>query len=125
MPGGHRNERLASLLLHEVTNLIRTEIKDPRVSGVYSISRVKLTPDLKSAVFFISILDDEDKQSILEGLNSSISYLRKRLGKLLSLKYIPRLIFELDTTIENGINLYYKLKDMEEKEKNLGWHDEE
>jgi ribosome-binding factor A len=126
MSGGHRNERLASLLLHEVSNLIRNDIKDPRVSGIHSISRVKLTPDRKSAVFFVSILsEDEDKDHIIEGLNSSASYLRKRLGKILTLKYIPRILFELDNSIENGINLYYKLKDMEDKEKELGWHNEE
>ncbi len=123
---GHRIERLSSLLHHEITLIIQNEIKDPRVEGINSITQIKMAADLKSALVFISSMAEEDKKpGVIEGLNSCSHYIRKRLGKILSLKYIPRIHFKLDDSIEKGVSFYFKLKEMEEKEKELGWYNDE
>jgi ribosome-binding factor A len=125
MPG-HRNERLTSLLTQEITLLLQNEIKDPRIDGVNSVTGVKLAKDIKSAIVFISSLCEKEKlPQVIEGLNSSAHYIRKRLGKILTLKYIPRIVFKLDDSIEKGTDLYFKLKNMEKEERELGWYDDE
>lgn len=123
---GHRIERVQSLLKSEITLILQTEIKDPRIDGVYSITHIKLAKDLKNAIVFMSVMGDEEEQNnFLQGLKSSSHFIRKRLGKILTLKYIPHLQFKIDDSIEKGVNLYYKLKKMEEEERELGWYDKE
>ncbi len=123
---GHRIEKIQSLLTHEISKLLREEIKDPRVTGIYSITHIKVAKDLKSALVFMSIMGENDeKKSILEGLNSSSNFIQKRLWKMLTLKHIPHLKFKLDDSVEKGVDLYYKLSEMEKKEKEQGWHKEE
>lgn len=123
---GHRIQRLQSLFKHEISLLIQNELKDPRIKGIVSITYIKLAKDIKNALIFISIMNnDEGKLEVIEGLNSSSSFIRKRLGKLLTLKYIPRITFKLDESVEKGSEMYFKLKDMEERERELGWYDNE
>ena len=123
---GHRMERLSSLLQQEIALLLQNEVKDPRIEGIVTITNVKMSDDMKSALIFISSMTEKDKRTELkQALNSCAHYIRKRLGKILSLKYVPRINFKLDDSIEKGINFYYKLKNMEEKEKELGWYNDD
>ncbi len=122
---GKRIDRLTSLLKEEISLIIQRELKDPRIHGIIGINHLKLAKDHKTALVFISIMEGtkDEKEAIMEGLISSAHYIRKRLGKILTLKYIPHIKFKLDDSIEKGMEFYYKIKQMEDKERELGWHD--
>ncbi len=125
MPG-HRMKKIQSLLTQEIAKLLRDEVKDPRITGIYSITQIKVAKDLKTALVFMSIMgDDEEKNKILEGLNSCSNFIQRRLWKILTIKQIPDLKFKLDESVEKGINLYYKLQEMEKREKEMGWHQDD
>ncbi len=122
-----RTRRIAQELKKEVSSIISIDLKDPRVSGLASITDVELTNDLSQAKIFVSIIgDDEEKEETIEGLNSSKGFIKKELGQRLRLRHIPDLIFVLDETIERGIymdNLIDKV--IKQDEENRKRHERE
>jgi ribosome-binding factor A len=102
----HRLERLNSLLRQELSDLLRREVKDPRLSGMISITEVDIAPDLKYAqVFVSSLVGQEEKDSILESLGRAAGFLRGELAKNLRLRYTPELDFRWDDSIEHGAHI--------------------
>ena len=102
----HRLERLNSLLRQELSDLLRREVKDPRLSGMISITEVNIAPDLKYAqVFVSSICGQEEKAAILESLTRAAGFLRSELSKNLRLRYTPDLDFRWDDSIEHGAHI--------------------
>lgn len=91
-------------------------IKDPRVSGMISITAVETTPDLRYAKIFISPFDKEKAQDVLKGLKSASGWLRRELGHHLDLRYTPELSFELDNSIDKGAHILELLRQTEQKE---------
>jgi len=108
---GRINEELQRVL----SELIRT-VKDPRVRGVISITGVDTTADLKSAKVYVSILDADSADSVLKGLRSASGYLRRELGRALSLRSTPELTFVRDNSIDRGSRVLELLEHLEEKE---------
>ena len=101
-----KNIRINSEVRKELGELIRNEIKDPRVSALTSVTEVEVAPDLKTAKVYISVLGDEEKQkSTLEGLKSAMPFLRSKLAKIINLRNTPELRFLLDTSIEYGAKM--------------------
>ena len=96
-----RSDRVGDLLRKEIAGMmLHGEIKDPRV-GFVTITHVKMSPDLKEArVYFSLIGSDADKEESRKGLESASGYIRRALAKRLDLKYIPHLSFAFDDTLE-------------------------
>ena len=115
----HRVERVNSLIRQELSELLRREIKDPRLSGMISITYVDTAPDLKYARVFVSSLGGlEEKDEVLKGLSRASGFLRSALTKKLDLRVAPELDFRWDESIEHGahiLELLDKVKPTEEK----------
>ncbi|MDF2630763.1 MAG: ribosome-binding factor [Symbiobacteriaceae bacterium] len=100
-----RAARLGDQIREELSNLMRQELKDPRI-GFVSIVKVEVAGDLRHAKVFASVLGDEkQKKDSLKGLISAAGFLRNELGKVLQLRYTPELHFVLDESIEHGTKI--------------------
>jgi ribosome-binding factor A len=109
-----RPERVAEQLRQEISRLMITEMKDPRVR-MASISQVKLSRDLRSARVMVSAIgSDEERHAVVVGLRHAAGYLRGELGHLLeNLKVAPRLQFELDESIAYSVKVSTMLRELE------------
>ena len=93
----------------ELASLI-PNVKDPRVSGLISVTAVDTTPDLRYAKIYISVLDKSDCAQVLKGLKSASGYLRRELGHALQLRYTPELTFVRDDSIDQGAHILDMLR---------------
>ena len=92
--------------MRELSNILRGEIKDPRISPMCSVVAVEVAPDLKSAKAYISVLGDEAAQkSTMEGLKSSAGFIRRKLAENVNLRNTPEMTFILDQSIEYGVRM--------------------
>ncbi len=102
----YRLEKLNSLLRQELSELLRREIKDPRLGGLISITLVEIAPDLKTARVFVSSLGGTaEKDAILQILGSASRFLRGELGRTVNMRYTPELEFRWDDSIERGAHI--------------------
>ena len=98
--------RINEEVLRELSNILRGEIKDPRISPMCSLVAVEVAPDLKSAKAYISVLGDEAAQkSTMEGLKSSAGFIRRKLAENVNLRNTPEMTFILDQSIEYGVRM--------------------
>ena len=96
--------RINEEVLRELSNILRGEIKDPRISPMCSVVAVEVAPDLKSAKAYISVLGDEAAlKSTMEGLKSSAGFIRRKLAENVNLRNTPEMTFILDQSIEYGV----------------------
>ena len=101
-----RTERLNAQLRGELSELISREMKDPRVSGLVSITQVEVSPDLHHARVFVSIMDQQgDEADVLRALKSAAPFLRRQLMHRLALRHVPELAFQADDSIRRGAEL--------------------
>ena len=108
-----KNTRVNAVVQQELSLLISREIKDPRISPLTSVVAVDVTPDLKQAKVYISVLGDEEKKKeTYEGLKSASSHLRAMLAKNINLRNTPQLEFIMDQSIEYGVNLSKLIDDV-------------
>lgn len=99
-----RINRINEDIQRELASLIRT-VKDPRVHGLVSITRVDTTTDLRYCRVYVSVLDRSDVNEVVKGLRSAAGYLRRELGRALTLRYTPELQFQADDSIERGVRM--------------------
>ncbi|MDO4345231.1 MAG: 30S ribosome-binding factor RbfA [Eubacteriales bacterium] len=101
-----KNTRVNSEVQRELSNIIRSEIKDPRIHPLTSVVMVEVAPDLKTCKAYISVLgDDEARKSTIEGLNSAVGFIRRQLAGNLNLRNTPEIRFIPDQSIEYGIHM--------------------
>ena len=101
-----KNTRINEEVLRELSNILRGEIKDPRVSPLCSVVAVEVAPDLKTAKAYISVLGDEKTQAdTMEGLKSSAGFIRKKLASNVNLRTTPEIHFIIDQSIEYGVRM--------------------
>lgn len=101
-----KNTRINGEVLKELSNIIRSEIKDPRINPMTSVVAVEVAPDLKTCKAYISVLGDEKSQKdTITGLKSAEGYIRRQLARTVSLRNTPEIRFILDQSIEYGINM--------------------
>ena len=100
----NRIGRINEEIQRELSTLIRS-VKDPRVTGMISVTAVDTTPDLKYAKIYISVLDKSDCTQVLKGLKSASGWLRRELGHSLNLRYTPELTFVRDDSIDQGAHI--------------------
>ena len=99
----HRNDRVASTIHREISQLLNGQLTDPRLNHIVTVSEVSLSSDFSKATIGITVLaDSQSAVEVAAGLNSASGYLRKELGTRLSLKRTPLLEFVLDTKINEG-----------------------
>ncbi|MCP4649994.1 MAG: 30S ribosome-binding factor RbfA [PVC group bacterium] len=113
-----RQERVSQRIKEEVSTIIHDQIKDPRI-GFFTITRVKLAPDLRFARIFYSIMGtDEQKKEAQEGLDSALKYIRRLVGERMELRYTPDLCFQLDESGEYSMRINEIFEKLEEEKKN-------
>jgi ribosome-binding factor A len=116
MPNQYRQEKLGELIAAELSDLLRTRMKDPRV-GFASITHVEVSGDLRHAKIFVSVLGSEDEQAAtIQALKHATGFLRHELASRLVLRYMPALVFKLDTSIEKGTRVLQLIRELEQEE---------
>ncbi len=110
-----RSQRVSDLIREEVADIIMYKLKDPRI-GFVTVTGVELSPDLKQAKIFVSVLKEEEREPTLDALNASKAFMRTILAKHLRMKFIPHIDFRLDSSIEYGFKIDKLLKEIKEKE---------
>lgn len=101
-----KNTRINGEVLKELSNIIRSEIKDPRINPMTSVVAVEVAPDLKTCKAYTSVLGDEKSQKdTITGLKSAEGYIRRQLARTVNLRNTPEIRFILDQSIEYGINM--------------------
>ncbi|MBC3888925.1 30S ribosome-binding factor RbfA [Acetobacterium paludosum] len=112
----HRNEKINGQIQRELSLIIIHKMKDTRIrDSNVSITRVRATPDLKTATVYVSIFGDEaQKKAVVELLNNAKSFLRSSLGKVITVHSVPALIFEIDDSVEYGMHIESILKSLKD-----------
>ena len=101
-----KNTRINSEVMREVSQIIRTELKDPRVSMMTSVTDVNVTTDLKYCTVYISVLGSEEESvKTLEGLRKAGGFIRYELAHRLNLRNTPELKFVIDNSLEYGMKM--------------------
>ena len=101
-----KNTRINMEVQRELSQMIRSEIKDPRIHPLTSVVAVEVTPDLKYCKAYISVLGDEEAgKATIEGLRSAASFVRRELAHRVNLRNTPEIKFILDQSIEYGVNM--------------------
>jgi len=119
-----KNTRINGEVQKELSNIIRGEIKDPRIHPLTSVVSAEVTPDLKYCKVYVSVLGDEQaKADTMAGLKSAEGYIRTQLARTVNLRNTPELTFVLDQSIEYGVNMT-KLIDSVNKGNRQGEEDE-
>ncbi len=101
-----RTDRISEEIKRELSDLIRHQIKDPRLPEFVSITLVRVTKDLRYAKVYVSVLGDEDKKKgALAALTHAAGFIRHEIGQRINLRYTPEFNFKLDDSIEQGMYL--------------------
>lgn len=112
-----KNTRINGEILKELSNIIRSEIKDPRINPMTSVVSVEVAPDLKTCKAYISVLGDEQSQKdTITGLKSAEGYIRRELARTVNLRNTPEIKFILDQSIEYGINMSKLIDEVTQKD---------
>lgn len=108
-----KNIRINSEVLRELSNIIRKDIKDPRINPMTSVVSVDVAPDLKTCKAYISVLGDEQSQKdTLAGLVSAEGYIRRQLARTVNLRNTPEIKFVIDQSIEYGVKMSKLIDDV-------------
>jgi ribosome-binding factor A len=104
MSHGHdRPARVASEFAHELGVRLARGIKDPRITGLVTVTGAKMAPDLKEVTAYVSIMGDEKVQaSTLEGLKAAATFLQREVSRAIGLRYTPHLRIVFDASVERG-----------------------
>ena len=113
-----KNTRINGEVLKELSNIIRGEIKDPRINPMTSVVAVEVAPDLKTCKAYISVLGDEkSQQDTIKGLKSAEGDIRMLLAKNINLRNTPQITFILDQSIEYGVKMSKMIDDVTEADR--------
>lgn len=108
-----KNTRVNGEVQRVLAEIIRGEIKDPRISPLTSVVAVEVAPDLKSCKAWISVLGGDDaREATLQGLRSAEGFIRSRLAKTINLRNTPDITFVMDQSIEYGVNMSRKIAEV-------------
>lgn len=108
-----KNTRINGEVQRALAEIIRGEIKDPRISPLTSVVAVEVAPDLKSCKAWISVLGgDEARETTYQGLKSAEGYIRSQLAKVINLRNTPMITFIMDQSIEYGVNMSKRIDEV-------------
>lgn len=114
MPNRNNNRmgRIDEEYRKELSQIISYDLKNPNVTGMISVTKVKVTTDLKYAKVYVSILNSKNIKETMDGLKKSSVFIRSELAKRINLRNTPELIFEIDDSIEYGAKIDSILKEI-------------
>lgn len=107
-----RKDRISEEVRREVDKILREDVRDPRVTGTWAITRAEVTRDLRYAKVRVSVLEDDLRAPLLKALKNAAGFVRRELGRRLHLRYTPELLFEADNNIAYGIHISSILSDV-------------
>jgi len=114
MKTNKRSFRINDEIKKELSEILRSEIKDPRVSAMVSVIKVETTTDLKYCKVAVSVLgSEEDKQSAMQGIKSAAGFIRKLIAERINLRATPEFSFVLDDSVEYSIKIHKILSDLD------------
>ena len=100
-----RIDRISEEVRREVDRIIRDELNDPRISGTFSVTRAEVTRDLRYAKIFVSVLEDDRREGLMDALKSASGFIRHALAKEMIIRQSPELIFTEDRNIAYGAHI--------------------
>ena len=107
-----RLNRINEELRKELSSILAFELKNPNITGMVSVTKVKITPDFKYAKVYVSLLNSKDVEKTMQGLKESAGFIRSRIAKEVNLRITPELVFEIDDSLEQGMRIDSILKDL-------------
>ncbi len=114
----NRMNRIDEELKKEISNIVSYDLKNPNITGLISVTKVKVTPDLKYAKVYVSIINSKNKKNTFTYLKKAAGFVRTEIAKRVNLRITPEIIFELDDSIEYGAKIDSILKDIMKDVKN-------
>jgi ribosome-binding factor A len=112
-----RIARLNDAFREEISDLLRRQVKDPRLAGFITITRVEISADISHARVYVSVMgSEEDRETALRGLEAASSFIRREIGHRLSLRRTPELRFRRDDSMEQGARVLELLDEVTEQE---------
>ena len=119
----NRLSRINDEIMKELSQIIRGELKDPRIGAMTSVIRVETTQDLKYCKVYVSVLGGaEEKENVMKGLKNAGGFIRRLIAQRINLRYTPELIFKLDESAEYAIRMDQLInqisRDLKEREAN-------
>lgn len=116
-----RISRVNDEIFKEISQIVRAELKDPRIGAMTSVVRVDTTQDLKYCKVYVSVLGDEaQKESVMKGLKNAGGFIRHLIAERVNLRITPELIFKLDESAEYAVRMEQLMRqisqDREERE---------
>ncbi len=112
-----RFERINEELKKEISHIITFELNNPNITGLVSVTRAKITPDLKYAKIYISILNAKNQSETFETIKKASGFIRTQIAKKINLRITPELVFELDDSMEYGAKIDSIIKELKEDKK--------
>ena len=107
-----RLNRINEDLRKELSSILAYDLKNPNITGMLSVTKVKITPDFKYAKVYVSILNSKDIDKTMQGLKESAGFIRSKIAKSINLRITPELVFEIDDSLEYGARIDNILKDL-------------
>ncbi len=108
----NRMDKINEELKKELSVIIDNNLKNPHITGIISVTKVKTSPDLRYARVFISLLNCKNVKETLDGLKSASGFMRSELARRINLRYTPELRFEIDDSMEYGAKIENILKEI-------------
>lgn len=100
--GSNRLDRINEELKREISNIINYEVKNSNITGMISVTGVKITPDLRYAKVSVSMLNSKNVKQTLAGLKAASGFIRSRIAEKINLRITPELVFQLDESLQYG-----------------------
>ncbi len=107
-----RHERLEQDVKVALSDIIMNEVKEPSVTGLISVTDVKITPDQKYAKVYVSIYGKCNKNKVIEALKKATGFIKKELGRRVRMRNMPDITFELDNSMEYGEHMDKVIKEV-------------
>ena len=111
-----RLNRINEELKKELSTVLNYELKNPNVTGMLSVTKVKITPDFKYAKVYVSLLNSKNINKTMEGLKESSGFIRSQIAKDVNLRITPELVFEVDDSLEYGAKIDKILKELKKED---------
>ena len=115
MTKNNRLDRVNEELKKTISNVLTFELQNSKVTGMVSVTKVRITPDFRYAKVYVSLLNSKSNTKTMEGLKESAGYIRSQIAKTMNLRVTPELSFEIDDSMEYGAKIDKILNELNQK----------